>query len=1633
MKYTAVEKTRYINKEFKRYIRSTFMMDNPYLSEQFIDQIEKVNLVKGPYISISEPFKTGKSIRQLVELGILNKGFLAMNELKIDRPLYLHQEKAISQANQKKNIVVSTGTGSGKTESFLIPIINRILKDRDEGKVDCGVQALLLYPMNALANDQRERLREILKNNTDISFGFYTGETEEKQNKAIAKYREENNRLPLENEIISREELRKTPPNILFTNYTMLEYMLLRPFDNVLFEPNNTKNWHYIVLDEAHVYKGALGIEISLLIKRLLGKINSKPKFILTSATLAQGKEDFPEVVNFAKKLTSRDFDIDSIIIGTRSPVTEPINSFKLNKSRYSNYLEKDKYINEDYKKYINGNENDINNQLYQLIKNDKNFYSFKNTLNVPMDLQSIKRRLPEAWSDEEITSLIDVVTKINSYDNFLIDIRYHTFVKALEGAHVIIKPKPKLFLKNINEYSFNEENYDPVKTHQLGLCKYCKAAYLIGTIAGNKFYKIDDEELYTNYGEKHHKQSHFLLIKEFLENTDEIENDDILRINLCNKCGNIYDADNINASKCSCGDSFIVETLMREITEKVSRTNLTSCLSCGSSNTSGVIESFNIGKDSATALVAQILYRTMDKNDVKEITTSSNPFAPLNNDKRKNDDYTKQFIAFSDSRQQASYFATYFDSIQTRFLRKRVLVNLLEEKTFLTARNLIDSLEYLLEKKDLFEGDNKSREAWITYLIDLLDVERKFSLSGLGLLAFIPDIDFNDLSPEVISDNFDGLSKDDFITLIYFIIDSMRSTPAIEYGDDSQLTRDLLEEHLQYRNNTLTGLVLERTGNSKYERAILPSNKGGNIYSNFLEKALNIDREKSTEYLKMIWSFLTNSKIFVEENQVYKFKALNFKIYNRKNIDWYQCNKCKVLTYINVNDTCIKSKCDGTLVNVNPDEINKNNYYYSEYLDNSIENIRVEEHTAQLSREKGREYQRDFKDGKINILSSSTTFEMGVDLGNLDTVYMRNVPPTPANYVQRAGRAGRRKETAAYVLTFTSNESHDYNYYKNPIEMIEGKIKPPLFEVDNLKIIDRHILSVAMSMFFLENPQYFDRIETFIFDGGKLKLEEYLKENREIFTNFISENIQKNFENRYESWLDDLINKMDSNLNIMIESTEEKVRQIDDYISSGQINPGQIGNYNYMKNNVLKESTLNVLSKYSVIPKYGFPVDTVSLDVPGKSSLTLNRDLAMAISDYAPGSDVIVDRRKYRSRYINLTRSARPLEYFYNICEICKSLSMNINRNGKNLEVCNNCGEVLPTYIRKFIKPIYGFTAEIEEINDRILKPKRTYASDYYYVGNLSEDDTEIVFGDIIKLRLVKENRLAVINKNPFFMCEACGYTELDYDNELHSVIHKDHRLPNSYIKCRNSNLIQKSLGHDFTTDVVLIDLEGETEYNLENSLLYSIIEGVSIALEIERSDISGIIQKVNEKAQIILFDTVPGGAGHVRRLLDQNVFLTVIDAALEKVSQDCCDETSSCYSCLRNFYNTAIHGYLIRGLAKSTLESLKKDLEISIKGINYKISNNKNTVTTWTDSNVKDIFDNTKELLSELNENNKPIPDYVFTEIDFYNFSVFALLIWEKEKILLVESEDEIKYPLKGWSVIALENIDDLAKELI
>lgn len=1716
-KLNPIERSQYINARYKDYLRSSFEFGNKELQKLFEEQLEKETLFKGPYVNMNYPFERGHNLEYLIENGIVCESFNKLNNIDFKRPLYSHQEESIKLIKNGRSAIITTGTGSGKTESFLYPILNELLYELENGNNEIGVRAVFLYPMNALVNDQIDRIRKILKNCPEITFGFFTGETPEDSNANTRdKLGKENGIEISDNELVSRSEIRENPPHLLFTNYSMLEYLLIRPNDYSIFEPERLKNWKYVVLDEAHTYKGSLGIEISLLLRRLTGLAYKKPQFILTSATLGQQGKSESDIVKFAKTLTSAEFTESDIIFSKRIIIQNKPKYRVLNEDYFyiKEALEDISKIKSITNKYLDIDSNNTREVLYELLSSDENVHDLSSFLkNESKDFQTILKQMSEYVSEEGLIALIDIINKAEKNGIGLFDLKYHSFIRPLSGAYISYGKVPKLTLTKTSEI-------DGMRAFEVGNCRYCNSPYIIGKIKRSEEDQLDylfqnkEVDIYENYGdEKSVKIDYFLLENSI--NEDEVDKEILEPYEVCAKCGEIHPKNDLNANKCKCDDSqrFIIYQVVskKNNDEDFIYNNINQCPCCGHKGKSGVVKALNVGKDEGTALVAQMLYEAIDEGDKENFKPKKISLRPFQNiEKKQEEDKIKQFLTFSDSRQQASFAAVFFNSNHVRMLRKRLIWETIKNNNYeeMKIDELITRLEKIIKESNLFpdyskKGMNAHKNAWAAVLVDLLKVDGAYDGEGLGLYYFDLDLKeiIDSISDEEISTAFNGLdmTKDKLYTFMQVVLGMFKITPAIDYVK-STLDQEERKEILEYRRFlnyiALQNAVKSKKDNSEEDivggvRSFLPVKGGSNMVVRYTMKTFGVDAEKAKEMLEIVFSLLVQiseseeySSFLHKHNKkdAYQIDASRYIVKNYKKSKYYCCNKCGRLTPYNVNNKCIQDKCSGILIEVNPDEYLANNFYRQQYKEKKIESIVIKEHTAQLDNKQAKEYQIDFKNKKINILSCSTTFEMGVDIGNLETVFMRNVPPTPANYVQRAGRAGRRKDSAAYILTYCGTGSHDYTYFSEPEKMISGVINPPYFDVLNNKIIVRHLMAASLGYFFRCYPEYFRNLDAFAIDGNGIdKFNEYMSSKPTDLNKYISKKVlPEPIYDKYKNykWLEEMGDedeKMVHFIETIREMVEEFINAKNEALkkqSRGDEQASRDVTYYIRQINELKNSSiLDSLSSYCVIPKYGFPVDVVELQIYENGAVVndydMSRDLKVAISEYAPDSEVIVNGNKYTSRYIGLKKHSQLRKNWFVTCPTCGKINVFLSKS-ENSE-CKYCGEIIPLSCdyQYYIEPTNGFkTGQTKESS--ALKPKRSYAGEVSYLGNGKTDEQRLVLGEALGIETSTDDELLVMNKSGFYMCPVCGYSEIEKRKSCSPIRKKKHKNYKNY-NCENDELEYLRLGHKFQTDVTRLSipslgLNDKKSYAQALSFMYAFLEGISLALDIERNDIDGVLEPnlESQSFDILLYDNVPGGAGHVKRLLNKTAVIESLKAALEKVNAHCCDENTSCYNCLRNYYNQSYHDKLQRKLA---IESIKK-LLFEIDGVsevyqnerwhwkrNGKI-NNKMKLTLGLDGRNPGN-DSANEIWSELLEDcideneidvieriKETSPDYIANP--YYNKTmvieetgeeITASYVWYKEETMLFLNEaydDYQKSKKTGWNVYCTK-IDFDIKELL
>ena len=1540
MAFSPVIASEHIKEKYYRYLKTSFKLGEPYKKE-FESLLENQDaFAKGPYLDVTDAFQKGMSITELIQEGVLPNSFSRIN-MNLTRPLYLHQEKAIRKiANEKKNLVVSTGTGSGKTESFLIPVLRELVMESEAGTLCPGVRALLIYPMNALANDQMERLRSLLSGYPEITFGVYTGQTKQKDADAIEEYKSLNNgALPGVNELISRDQMIASPPHILITNYAMLEYLMLRPKDSVFFDGEAATHWKFIVFDEAHVYSGSTGIEVSMLFRRLKAKLgNQKITYVLTSATLGE-KEDDAQVAEFAEKLCSAPFDSNDII---RADRIIPSTVHELSCLPIQFYEEVAGAIDQDCSepeilRLIGESENDsLENALYDRIVHDQNYWKIRSLLASPETVKKLADSM--GWTQHQLTDFVSVASMAEKNNGKLFDARYHMFLRATESVFVTLPPDSRVMLhRSTSRYDVTANTY--FKVFEAASCSFCSAVYLVGKIENGKLeqYNMSDDI----------SSKELFLLADSIEDTDndhtlEDEGIEAEAYRICPYCGSIH-KDGVKAH-CEHNPASYVKVYRVKFTTEGH--TLTKCLHCENVNTAGILRMFFSGQEASTSVIGTALFEelpsykvTIQKHEADDDFGDDFGFTETIKEKT-----AKQFIAFSDSRQAAAFYASYLNISYNDILYKRLIVEALKmpvATTGLTIPSFADLLKTVFEKNDIkgrtaFDADSDfsiQKEAWKAILTELVDNNGNTSLSHFGLIGIEADISGNYKKYHI--------NDKEFRSLCSIFLSSMMTDAALRY--DAPLNESDLEDFTH--GGVECSYALSESG--KQKKAFIPSKAGlSNKRIDYLQKivrkkGIELSLDEATDFLKLLWDKIFVSKGLVSRVNGISYKVDTSKIWVTKPKTWFICKKCRRLTCHNIENTCPTYHCDGELIPIEPSNEFKDNHYYRLFNELEIRDLRIVEHTAQLDRDMAYDFQKKFKQKEIDVLSCSTTFEMGVDVGSLETVFMRNMPPMPSNYAQRAGRAGRSKQSAAFALTFCNKNNHDFAYFSDPTKMIKGKIAPPNYVVENDKIAIRHLYASAMSFFWRIHPELFKTVSKFLNKdetgkNGYDHLKEYCSseptELRHYLSAFLPKVLAEKFDVLHFGWVDSLVGE-NGVLTEAIQTYQYEICLLED-VKKQRIEKGS-----YVDNIIQRiaayqrEDILSFLSRKNVLPKYGFPVDTVEMTVTdtkrGKSyGLQLQRDLSMAISEYAPGSQIVANNNLITSRYIRKIPNIGWKMYSYVQCDECRTLNIKPfaeeDPGRECITECCQCHKEFTSSPKVFLIPAQGFAADGNTIRKPGLrKPERTYRGEISYVGfnNAVEENTYSVGNAIISVRASQNDEMAVLNKSPFYVCEQCGYSEVD-EKLFVSTKKKKHKNSSGY-PCANELLKSFSLGYRFLTDVVRIRFDNYLIEDWEQglSILYGFLRGACSYLNIEENDISGCLQYEpvdgRPNYSIVVFDNTPGGAGHSKRLDNETALKNILAHTLQMMKGCVCggeEGDSSCYSCLRSYKNQKYHDLLKR-----------------------------------------------------------------------------------------------------------------------
>ena len=1406
-----LDATEEIREAYLRYLCSSYPFQRADLRQKFYEEVSKPNaLVKGPLLESTPPFRTGSSIADLVEEGILHESFesLCSGALPYERPLYLHQEEAVRKSvTENRNLVIATGTGSGKTEAFLIPLFNHLLQEIENGTLSTpGVRALLLYPMNALANDQLSRLRGILEEAPfEITFGRYTGETAYDRNDAVRNFKAQFRGEPIiENELLCRNAMRETPPHILVTNYAMLEYLLLRPEDHIFFE-NDADTWESLILDEAHTYDGATGIELGMLIRRLKERLQAPSlSCMATSATIGDEENDFPSVAEFASNLFGEPFEWkreddkrQDVVAATRRSVDEigatwgngSADLYKglheeLQATVKSDTLVKgdDEEPDIDASEWVAGAEEESYERdseqslleklsavarphvsdelidealrvareasdtgseagrfLHRLLRGDSRLRLLRrDRWCQPLDVREVAGTVfPEMGNDQANRALVHLVSvavraRLEENEVPLLPARYHVFAKALEGTFACLNISAhgdgKAWLTLKRREACPECEGD---VQELASCKFCGATYLVGRREQGDYpshFQLNQIEL--RPGEQSASRSYFLLgastaaMDEDREVTAGTESSlqEAAEYTLCTGCGTLARGVPL---QCECEEASTI-TVNETVVEGGEPPR--ECISCGKRSSRAVLYRFLTGQDAPVSVLATSLYQQLPPARETEL--------------RDQPGEGRKLLTFADSRQDAAFFAPFMQRTYDQLLHRRLILKTLREHPSgqegkLRMPDAVSPLVRSAEEAGVFSRDRseyqrkKAASKWL--MRELVAWDDQQSLEGVGLLRF--DLAFPDgwKPPRPLLESPWNLSAEEARDLVSVLLNSLRRQGAVTFLEGV----DPRDDYFKPRNRSFT--VSEQHSDRK--RGILSWRpvRGTNRRLNYLERLLEkrapeLRESKCKEIAQRVlsgtWRHLTDERgswmsHWHSQSQggiSYALKNDFWHLRPLESPEGYQCSRCGRITMHNVSGVCPAISCTGELNPLN-EAPRATDHYRTLYQRMDPLPLRAEEHTAQLKNERASEIQSEFIDGKVNLLSCSTTFELGVDVGDLQAVLLRNVPPSTANYVQRAGRAGRRTDAAAFALTFAQRRSHDLTHYADPERLVGGDVDPPRVTIANDKIVRRHMQAILLAAFlwkekvsFSENP--YVNVEDFFLEPddssaltekGISRFRRFAKGSPEDVKASLREAVPTSHDLHslvgLDSWAWLRTDEEDGMLDLLDRIEEEvsgDVQVYNDLIAQAveEDDYQRASAYESVLKTIRGRRLISFLASRGLLPKYGFPTDVVELQtghVPTSNSqnIELDRDLRIAIGEYAPGSEVVASGKVWTGGGLRTLPNKNWPTYKYAVCEECNRFYQDPSEIP---ETCESCGEPLrkgyPRKFGKYVIPEFGFLA---------------------------------------------------------------------------------------------------------------------------------------------------------------------------------------------------------------------------------------------------------------------------------------------------------------------------------------------------
>lgn len=1620
---------RTLRDTLRRYIPTTLPISRryPILRREFRQLLESKELVKGPFLEALPDFEKGATLRSLLRAqgGFLNDALGALPSPILDRPLHRHQEDALRAACERlESILSATGTGSGKTETFLLPIAHRLLDDPEPERP--GVRCLLIYPMNALANDQLYyRIAPLFGRQlaaARISFGRFTSQirANTRRDEEMSRLRENDKLMDaLGGQIpdhwrLTREEMLERPPRILITNYAMLEHLLLLPRNAPLFAQDTLE---CIVLDEIHTYTGAQATEVAYLLRKLKNRqgLTRQLQVFGTSASLPSGGENDRRILTFACDLFGE--PVDRVIRGERIPhqgLTQPTDtSFSLDVATWIGIGRALESLAAEAEPDVIQWEDALAQQgiadripalpteqirlgpaLEQVFAHNLQVRATSELLSEGgvVAFTEVAERLFAGATDsdpEARTAALSAVVHLGMLARAheeaypLLPARYHLAVSGIEGVSVALDataPEGWRALKPLRVYSDDTGHYYP-----LLVCRKCGQPYLEGFEHGGRLHNrrpsVDEGQVRRQVFWLGKPPSVLTVDEEDLEEGEtESAEGQFRRRSIDPRTG-------LAPTGGATGITLYEIDTVEDAEERAHY--VTRCPACGgrsSGSEAEIITRMHPGNEAlASVVVQQVLEALPPRKDPDG--------DPLPMDGRT-------LLTFSDNRQNAAFFAPYFERTAGELALRSAIdhaladedepldLELLFEEVFKTWKRrgqpvLID------ENGEVQTDKRKMRDR----LMGRIAAEfctpggRRNSLEALGLVRVSWDkTGFRRILKE-ITPHIPEPQRSQAEPLLRFLLETMRREKAIANLWDVDLRSEYVwgAPYAGHRSFALHS-------GSDASHAWLPpeGTKRHNRRTFYLVERLGWSWDAARDFLAFVWEAMQAAKLRIRHQPGFALdgKALRFE--RAAGHPLFICNTCGLLQTDVVDGCCTAFRCTGQVQVLDDAErarMAEESHYVYLYRQGRAMTARAHEHTASLSTDLREEVEREFARGRINLLSCTTTMEMGVDLGDLEAVVNLNIPPGIANYQQRTGRAGRRAQAAPFCVTVARNAQYDQAMFRVFRDYLAGTAPVPFLLLDNAQLFQRHQVGIVLSHLLRQRitnlavnaPGLADLFGE-KFDADALQefidwLDHWLSEPRGVAAIAEAEGLAERLPETIRDAIALRGPGLISHVREQIEqfATEIHARwqryadKVDELAQAGDDTKilQQRARWSSMRDRYMRQFLVDQFSQRSLIPTYSFPVHSLTLEVTrdfgqqgfwGKEGdVSLSRDAMLGISEYAPGAEVVANGRIWTSAGLAYyPRAFVPTEW-YAACPECHHVDIGLERSDLP-PACSNCGATVGRQRRAHLRP-RGFVTSYEDRNGKdpgTTRRRERPADEARLItipGESSFRDTDHprIRGALLRAKPSDDGpagHMFIVNRGPvrhgYHVCPRCNFATPANQPKSMPITHRE---PLTGKPCVNKNpLWTQDLAHEFDTDVLLwrfaapIPAPDASEANprqwaegFARTLAETLRFTAADRLEIRASELRSTFRLRVRTIEIVLYDAVAGGAGYCVRLHDEVSMKSVLADAVRRL--DCeADCASACTLCLCDYSNQAHWDQLDRKPVQAWLAELRDEVSEDI-----------------------------------------------------------------------------------------------------